>query len=68
MQTLEFSNPENNEIYIAKWSDLKKIYEEEIKCGILKKTLLDYATLHPNNFEKQKVQLAVNIFNEKKNC
>ena len=31
----------------------------------IKKTNLNYASLYPNNFEKQNVGFAVNIFNEK---
>ena len=43
----------------AKWSHLVDIFEEELKCPI------KYASLYPTNFEKQKVSLAMNIFNEK---
>ena len=51
-------------MYTAKWKDLVKIYESEIENDLYL-TKLDYTTLHPNNFEKQKVQLVVNVFNEK---
>ena len=64
-QTLEFTNPDTNEKCTAKWSDLVKMYKEEIESGVLRETKLDYTTLNPNNFEKQKVHLVVNIFNEK---
>ena len=32
---------------------------------ISSKFTVDFATLFPNNFEKQKVQLVANVFNEK---
>ena len=63
-QSLEFKDPETGKTFTAKWSDLTKIYKEETE-GILRETKLDYTTLHPNNFEKQKVQLVVNVFNAK---
>ena len=47
---------------IARWSDLVEIYRSE-EHSIVKST--NYATLYPTNFEKQKVSLAMNIFNEK---
>ena len=48
----------------AKWSDLKQIYTEEVNKPI-KRTKLDYQPLYPNNFEKQKVSLVLNVFNDK---
>ena len=63
-QSLDFKDPESGKTFTAKWSDLKKLYKEETE-GMLRETKLDYTTLHPNNFEKQKVQLVVNVFNEK---
>lgn len=35
------------------------------ETSTLKLTKLDYRTLYPNNFEKQKVNLVCNVFNEK---
>ena len=64
MQTLDFVEPQTKKVYQAKWSDLVSIYESEMK-SIIKLTKLCYASLYPTNFEKQKVNLAVNIFNEK---
>ena len=61
---LEFVDPETGQKLRAKWSDLVYIYKQEEK-NIVKKTPLDYQTLYPNNFEKQKVQLVMNVFNEK---
>ena len=65
-QSLEFRNPETGEMCSAKWKDLVKLYKEETDNSILRETKLDYTTLYPNNFEKQKVQYVMNIFNEKK--
>ena len=48
----------------AKWRDLIELYKEETESTI-KLSKLDYSTLYPNNFEKQKVHLAYNVFNEK---
>ena len=64
MQMLEFRDPETNEIFTAKWKDLVKNYKAELESD-LKQTKLDCVTLHPNNFEKQKVYLVFNVFNEK---
>ena len=63
-QTLEFKDPDSEKVVRAKWSDLKIIYKEESESSV-KCTKLDYATMYPNNYEKQKVSLALNIFNEK---
>ena len=63
MQKLKFPSSEHGTV-LAQWKDLVEIYKSE-EHSIVKSTNLDYATLHPTNFEKQKVSLAVNIFNEK---
>ena len=63
-QTLEFIDPETRETCNAKWKDLIDLYKLELQSD-LKRTKLDYKTLHPNNFEKQKVHLVCNIFNDK---
>ena len=63
-QSLEFKDPESERVVVAKWSDLKSIYKEE-SGDIVKISKLDYATIYPNNFEKQKVSLVLNVFNEK---
>ena len=63
-KTLEFFHPYTNKKIIAKWSDIVEIYKKQEK-NIVKTHTLDYATLYPNNFEKQKVQLVANVFNEK---
>ena len=63
-QTLVFIDPDTKEEVTAKWQDLVDIYNEEQE-SILRETKLDYKTLYPNSFEKQKVNLAVNVFNQK---
>ena len=61
-QILEFKDPDSEMVIQAKWSDVKS--KDEVENSI-KTTKLDYATLHPNNYEKQKVNLVLNVFNEK---
>ena len=63
-QMLEFKDPDSELVIQATWSDVKSIYKDEVENSI-KTTKLDYATLHPNNYEKQKVNLVPNVFNEK---
>ena len=63
-QTLEFVDFESGKTCNAKWKDLIFLYKSELESD-LKLTKLDYKTLHPNNFEKQKVHLVCNVFNEK---
>ena len=43
---------------------MKQIYNEDVS-HLIKRTNLDYKTLYPNNFEKRKVSLVLNVFNEK---
>ena len=63
-QTLEFRDPDSGEVVHAKWAHLKQTYNEEVNHSV-KRTNLDYRSIYPNNFEKQKVSLALNVFNEK---
>ena len=63
-QTLEFVEPITQKVHQAKWKDLVQIYHDECN-SIMKETKLSYAALYPTNFERQKVQLAFDIFNEK---
>ena len=63
-QTLDFVEPYTKIVHKAKWSHLIAIYDDEMKSPI-KRTRLSYAALYPTNFEKQKVSLASNVFNEK---
>ena len=64
MKTIDFIEPFSRVVSQARWSDLVSIYKDEAHC-LIKSTRLSYATLYPTNFEKQKVSLAVNVFNEK---
>ena len=61
---LIFTDPDTGKTVVPKWKDLIEIYRDESQSYI-KYTKLDYASLYPTNFEKQKVHLACNIFNEK---
>ena len=61
---LEFKDPDSGKVVHARWSDLKSIYKEEMDNSV-KRTKLDYQTLYPNNFEKDKVSLILNVFHEK---
>ena len=63
-QTLTFFDIDTNEEVFAYWKDLISIHKSE-EITDLKLTKLDYRTLYPNNFEKQKVSLVCNVFNEK---
>ena len=64
IEKFKFTSPENAVSVIAPWKDLIKIYKLE-EHSVTKLTKLDYATLYPSNFEKQKVSLAMNVFNGK---
>ena len=64
MQKLRYFDTSCEEAVTAKWSDLISIYNEE-KDNDVRITPINYATLHPSNFEKQKVKLVQNVFNEK---
>ena len=63
-QTFDFVDPDTGNKASAKWNDLKSIYKEQAD-NLIQTTKLDYATLYPNNYIKQKVSLALNGFNEK---
>ena len=64
MQKLKFTDPITNKEVRANWADLIVIYKIE-NDSLCKLTKLNYGTLYPTNFEKQKVTLVLNIFNEK---
>ena len=64
LRQLEFVEPITQKVHQAKWKGLVQIYHDECN-SIMKETKLSYAALYPTNFEKQKVQLACDIFNEK---
>ena len=59
-QTLDFKDPESETSVQAKWNNLKSLYKKESK-NIIKNTNIDYRTIYPNNFEKQKVNLVLNV-------
>ena len=63
-RTLEFLNPYTNEKINAKWTDIVHIYKAE-ESNMVRQITIYYQTLYPNNFERQKVQLVMNIFNKK---
>ena len=63
-QILKFREPGTHREVTATWKDLISVYKEESN-NMLKLTKLDHQTLWPNNFEKQKVHLVCNVFNEK---
>ena len=64
MKTLDFVEPFTKNVVQVKWSDLIDIYNKEMDTPI-KLNKISHASLFPTNFEKQKVPLAVNVFNEK---
>ena len=63
-QTLIFFDLDTEEEVAAKWKDLIELYNDE-QSSDLKIAKLDFKTRYPNNFEKQKVQLVCNVFNER---
>ena len=64
MEKLKFTDPITSKEVTAKWSNLTVIckIENDSLCKLIK---LNHATLYPNNLEKQKVDLVLNICNEK---
>ena len=64
MRTLQFICPGTGKTVTAKWSDIVKIYSDE-KESAVKTTKLSYASVFPNSFEKQKVSLVLDVFDEK---
>ena len=61
---LMFSLPGEMNFRIAHWKDLVAVYDKE-KDFPVRRTTLTYAALHPSSIEKQKVSLALQVFNEK---
>ena len=64
MQKLRYVGPDSGEMKVASFSHIKEIYENE-KDLTVKPTNLDFTTIYPTNFDKQKVRLTMNVFNEK---
>ena len=63
-QILLFPDSDTGNMIEARWRDFIELYKEETESTI-KLSKLDYSILYPNDFEKQKVHLAYNVFNEK---
>ena len=63
-QTLEFRDLVTKKRVVAKWKDLVSVYKDECDSA-LSYTRLTYVSLFPNNLERQKVHLVMNIFHEK---
>ena len=64
MKKLNFEDFESKGSLVAEWRDIINIYKSE-KDSINKRTKLNYSAVYPTNFDKQKVQLTLNVFNEK---
>lgn len=64
LQKLKFYFPGSEETVIACWGDIIRLYKDEQK-SLMKESKLDYATVYPTNFVKQKVNLTINVFCEK---
>ena len=60
----KITDPITNKEVTGNWSGLIAIYKIE-NGSLCKLTKLNHATLYPTNFEKQKVTLVLNIFDEK---
>ena len=57
--------PPSEELPVTgKWSDLKVLYKKEANNSV-RRTTLSPANLHPSSFEKQKVSLVFQVFNDK---
>ena len=52
--------PGSDETVVALWSDVINVYKNENE-SLMKESKLDYATVYPTNFDKQKVQLIMNV-------
>ena len=64
LQKLKYTDPKTKEVSIACWKDLIQLYNCECE-SIVKQTQLNFPSLYPTNFEKQKFSLALRVFNEK---
>ena len=66
VQTLTFFDFETNSYICPKWKDIIDIYKEDLeKDVLLKDNKLNRQSLWHNNFEKQKVHLLLNMFDDK---
>ena len=64
MKKLHYHDPLTNEDMFAEFKDIIAIFLRE-KDLIVRQTKLTYSTVYPTNFDKQKVDLMLNLFNEK---
>ena len=55
---------ESNKWRIASWSDLVELQQKE-QGNAVKRVFISHRAVHPSSFDKQKVRLAAQIFNEK---
>ena len=63
-QQLKLKPPGKQQPILGKWSDICAIEAEERELPI-RTTNLDFASCHPTPISRQKVKLALNVFNEK---
>lgn len=58
------NNEQHDMVTKAKFSDLRDLYKIEQNMLVKSAPNITYKTLYPNNFERQKVSLALNVFND----
>ena len=63
-QQLKLTPPGKQQPIVGKWSDICAIEAEERYLPI-RTTNLDFSSCHPSPISRQKVKLALNVFNEK---
>ena len=63
-QSLKFLDPISGKTVVARFKDIKAIFKLE-QSNMVRMTKLSYAAINPNSFERQKVDLVVNVFDEK---
>lgn len=63
-QEIAFTPPGKSDTVVAKWSDIADVYRSECQ-NPLKRTTLTSMALCPSNFDRQKVSLALQVFNDK---
>ena len=64
LQKLQFIDPDSGDTMVASFKHVKEIYEAE-KHLTVRLTGFYFATIYPTNFDKQKVRLTMNVFNDK---
>lgn len=64
LQQLSFPDPSTGECAVAKWSDVIAMYKKD-SLSMLRMTKLSPPALWPTSFEKQKVFLALQVFDDK---